>query len=261
MTLILESQVQKATENHKDGDVAVIILFVKNPSFKGCARPFDLEICGKKMWKYVELAVANYELKTTFCTPETDVISCIKPMLNDKTYTLVLFSDTPLISLSTVEDIVAYAKAKQINAINLPRGYIFNTNYLKTIDKIQTPITTQFGTDDFFVVDNPKAFAKVSEIVKNRILDFHMQNGVILHDTASIFIGADCIIESGVEIFENNSIGGKTFVAKGVKLFSGNRIENCIIKESSTLQNCFLSSAKIERESILTNKILSLKDE
>ena len=255
MAVFLEetrTEVEKA--KYTDEDVLVIILLNKNPAFRGNARPFDLEICGKKMWKYVELASSDYEIKTTFCTPESDVIGIVKPMLNNKPYTLVLYSDTPLIKKTTVNEIVAYAKAKGVNAMKLRRGYVFNTEYLRQENMIQGAITNEFGEDDFFIVENPTTFATVCQTMKKRILDFHMQNGVLFHDTQTVFIGVDCIIEGGVEIYENNSIGGKTFIGRGTRLYSGNRIENSIIKESCTIQNSFLQNAKIERDTILNGK-------
>ena len=247
----------------KDNDVLVVILLYKNPAFKGTPRPFDLEICGKKMWKYTELACSDYEIKTTFCTNETDVIAILKPMLNDKKYTLVLYSDTPLLRKSTVDDITSYAKARQINAMKLKRGYIFNTEYLRQIDMVQNTITQDFGTNDFTQIDGPKAFTEVCALMKKRILDFHTQNGVLLHDTQTVFIGVDCIIEAGVEIFENNSIGGKTFIGRGTRLYSGNRIENSIIKENCILENCLLQNTKLERDTnLVQNKqIQNLKGE
>lgn len=239
----------------KDNEVLVVILLYKNPEFKGTPRPFDLEICGKKMWKYVELACNDYEIKTTFATPETDVIAILKPMLNEKEYTLVLYSDTPLIRKKTISDIVNYAKSKQINAMKLERGYIFNTEYLRQTTAIQNTITQKFGIEDFTQINNPKTFTEVCGVVKKRILDFHTQNGVLLHDTQTVFIGVECIIEAGVEIFENNSIGGKTFIGRGSKLYAGNRIENSIIKENCTLENCNLKNTKLERDTkLISNK-------
>lgn len=87
-----------------DSDVQAIILLYKNPNFTGILKPYELQICGKKMWEWVELACSGYSIKTVACTPETDVLSLIKPLLTNKKYTLVLYSDTPLLTNSTIEN-------------------------------------------------------------------------------------------------------------------------------------------------------------
>ena len=46
-------------------DVMVIILLEKNVNFKNFIKPYELPICGKKMWEWLLLATSGYKYKTT----------------------------------------------------------------------------------------------------------------------------------------------------------------------------------------------------
>ena len=96
----VKSQEQKE-QNWLNEDVLVIILLNKNFDFVVSRTPYDIDICGKKMWEWVALSCGDCEIKTTVCTEESDILTLIKPYLNNKKWTFVLYSDTPLFSTST----------------------------------------------------------------------------------------------------------------------------------------------------------------
>lgn len=249
--VLLETEVKMEKITKKDDDVLVIILLYKNPNFKSFFKTYDLEIYGKKMWKYVELACSDYEVKTTICTPEIDLLQTIKPMLTDKQYTVVLFSDTPLIKKSTLNEIVTYAKSKQINFMNLSRGYVFNTEYLKEVDKIQSSLIERFDEEDFLQVFDAKNFEFATQIMKTRILDFHQKNGILIYDIGSTNIDADVIIETGTIIYPNNTILGKSFIGKNSVLKNGNVISSSIIGANSVVVMSYIENQKIDAHSVI----------
>lgn len=240
----VETQTQKV--NVQNESVSVIILLNKNAEFKGVMKPFDLEMSGKKMWKYVELACAGYPIKTTMCTMETDIIKLVKPMLTQSMFTLVLYSDTPLIQASTIKEIIDYAMSYQVNVMTLKRGFLFNTEYLKSVESVQGGLEYFVHENDFLQVKDAAWFEKISSILKNRILDFHLSNGIIIKDKATTFIDADVILESGVIIEPHNVIKGQSFIGKNTQLNPFNVIENSIIKDNCVLNGAYIKNSKIE---------------
>lgn len=238
----LQTILDKKIENN---DVLVIILLYKNPNFVNIAKPYDIELFGKKMWKWVELACAGYEIKTTLFDDNMNLISLIKPMLTDKKYTLVLYSDTPLLTKNTINDIITYATSKMASAVNLPRGYIFETQYLKNIDEVKNSYVEGFNEKDFIVVDNLFLFEKVNSVMKNRILEYHMRSGVIIKDKQTTFIDADCVIESGVVIEPFNTLRGTTFIGANSYLSVGNILTNCSVGKGCYLENVVNEKTKI----------------
>ncbi len=233
-----------------DKDVLVIIMLEKNPAFKGFIKPYELTMCGKKMWEWVALAADGYEVKTTACTCESDILSLIKPLLGEHKTTVVLYCDTPLLQKSTLREIVSFFNAKCMNAMKLTRGYVFDTEYIKNATNIVSTQTQYFNEEDFITVYDLKQLNFVNDILRMRILDFHLHNGVFI-ESNNVFIDADVVIESGVKIFGNNIIKGKSFIGKNCVLEGGNYIENSIISDGCRLVQSHVVSSRISENMIV----------
>lgn len=245
--ILSENLLLKEDEN----DVLVIILLFKNPNFSGILKPYELEVCGKKCWEWVELACSEYSIKTITCTPDTDVFTLIKPLLTNKKYTMVFYSDTPLLTKNTIEEILSYVRTRDINILNLIRGYVFNTEYIKNAEDIKGNLIEKFNKDDFVIAYDLKQFEFVGQVLKRRILDFHLSNGVIITDIDSTLIDADVIIESGCKIEPNNVIKGKTYIGKNCHLESGNIITDSFISDNCILKVSYIFNSKIEKNIIV----------
>lgn len=233
----------------KKNDLSVIIFLYKDPNFDDAfSKPFDLEICGKKMWKWVEMACEGYPVKTTLCTPTSDVLELIKPMLTTSKFTLVLYSDTPLMAVETIRKILNYAKKHNSEFLKLERGFLFNTEFAKTATKIPEVMEKNFDENAFFVVDTLDKFEFVNQILKEHILQYNEDNGVCIMDKRTTFIDADCEIESGVIIYPNNSILGNTYIHKNAVLNSGNIIISSDIGERAILNGAYIKNSKIGKK-------------
>lgn len=226
-------------------DVMVIILLEKNANFKNFIKPYELPICGKKMWEWVLIATSGYKYKTTTCTNESDILSLIKPLLEDQKYTAVLYSDTPLLKKSTFEEIMTHMESRDMNVLKLTRGYVFNTEYIKKATQIQSSQTEYFDEEDFMTAYDLKQLSFITDIMKNRILDYHMKNGTYIENPQSVYIDADVILEAGVRIMPNNSIRGKSIIGKNTLLDFGNIIENSIISEGCIIRQSYVSESRI----------------
>lgn len=226
-------------------DVLVIILLNKNTNFKGTFKPYEIEIFGKKMWEWVALCADECIIKTLPCTEESDILSLIKPMLTDAKYTAVFYSDTPLLTRETFLEILDYIEYRQQNVLKLSRGYVFNTDYIKNASSIVNNQVVYFNEEDFLTCYDYKQLALASEILKSRILDFHLKNGVQIQDLSTTFIDSDVVIESGVIIEANNIIKGQSFIGKNCRLKPFNYIENSIISDGVSLSFSSIIESKI----------------
>lgn len=239
-------------KNEQESDVLAIILLNKNFDFEVSATPYNIEIYGKKMWEWVALCCPNCKIKTIVCTNESDILPLIKPYLGTEKFTAVLYSNTPLLSGATFNDIISYARAKDINVLNLKKGYVFNTEYIKNATSVLGSNVVDFGTKyDFFEVENMQTLGEASDIIRKRILNFHIDNGVNIVDKNSTFIDCDVIIESGTKIFQNNSLLGQTYIGKNCVLEPNN-----IIKDSIISDKCHIKCAYIEQSRISENIIV-----
>ena len=257
METLFENEVLIKTENENKidaskNDILVIILLNKNFDFEVSKTPYDIEMYGKKMWEWVALACQGADIKTIVCTEESEILSLVRPYLGTQKWTVVLYSSTPLLSGVTFNEIMSYVEAKDINVLNLPKGYVFNTEYIKNIDSLLGSNVVSFGKKyDFFEVNSTKDLYEANQILKNRILDFHIANGVNILDKNSTFIDCDVIIESGTTIHQNNTISGQTYIGKNCTLEPNNVIKNSIISD-----NCVVKCSYIDQSRISENMIV-----
>lgn len=235
----------------KKEEVLVIILLYKSDSFKQIKKPFNLEILDKKMVDWVKDSCSNYEVKTILCDKNSNIISLIKPLLNDKKYTVVLYSDTPLLSEETIIESIDFFSLNGMNVLKLPRGWIFKTEYIKTADSISGVQSRIYNESEFKPVFNLKDLSVVADIKKKQIIDKHYKNEVIIIDEKTTYVGADVIIESGTTIYPNNVIKGQTYIGKNCVIESFNYITDSII-----LNNCILKNSNIIRSKITENMVV-----
>ncbi|MFA6860642.1 MAG: hypothetical protein WCR30_04570 [Clostridia bacterium] len=233
--------------------VDTIVLQVRSTSFGNFLKPYEISLLGKKMWEWVAFSAPG-KVQTTTCSPEADILSLIHPFLGSAKYTLVLFSDTPLITSKTVSEIVTYASTRDMNVLRLVRGYVFNTEWAKTASGIASTISQSFNDEEFYTINSCAQIPNVINILKMRVLDHLMNSGVVIFDPASTFIDAETMVESGVQIHANNTIRGKSLICKGTILENGNFIENSIIKENCHICHSLISNEKIEANSNIVCK-------
>ena len=103
---------------------------------------------------------------------------------------------------------------------------------------------------NLLVVDNAKELNYVSNILYNKILNYHIKNGVIIFGQNNIYIDADVEIESGVIIYPNNILKGQSIIEKGVILESGNVIKDSIVS-SGIIKSSYIENSKITNASII----------
>lgn len=202
--------------------------------FKADKHNFDL--CGKTMTDWVRLACVRMQDKVLDEPKEEDFLSTVKNNADGKRIALVLYSDTPLLSQQTILNVLDYFSSHDMNALTLPRGYIFKVEYLKTALEIVSTARKNFAPEEFRIISSAEDISDACEIMWNKIRAFHKQSGVILKGEQTIFIDADVHIESGVIIEPNNMIKGQSVIEENVVLKSGNYIEDTIVKAGSVLQ-------------------------
>lgn len=227
------------------GDMSVIILQVKNAKFENVLKPYDIDICGKKMWEWVALACDGYPTKSIVCADDVNVVAFVKPFLSNTKFTAVFFSDTPLLQKENIEEIFMFARSHDINVLKLTRGFVFNTEYLKGINEISSPQTQFFNEEEFYTCLDFSHIAFVRDVIKSRIINFHMQNGIEIVDPLTTFIDCDVTIENNVKIMPNNFLRGITFVGKNCLIESGNIVENSIISDNCKLIQSFICESRI----------------
>ncbi len=234
-----------------DANYVVLLEDAKQMNVKNGS--YNLDVLGIKMFEYVVKACEETPILIHFDPEKQSVIEAVKPHLKNAEYTFVLFSDTPLITKKNVLNILDFVKNKGLNVCALTRGFVFKTEYLKRVDEIYSPSTYYFEEEDFLVANSFGSLCIVSEMLKNRIVNFHSQNGVYFKDPASLYIEANVSIGGGTEIGSFVSLSGDTTIGEDVKIGNHSELKNA--KVSSGVEICgavldgayVFSGSKIER--------------
>ncbi|MBR1890776.1 MAG: hypothetical protein IJ817_03775 [Clostridia bacterium] len=209
----------------------------------------NFDLCGKKMIDWVLMATAGCQQKV-IDEPE-DLLSSIRSLAENFEFVAVLYSDTPLLSRKTFNDVMNYFSTQRLNVLTLARGYVFKTQYLQNAKMIMSSGITPFGKEDFDVVDSAEKVSHAFDVLNKRILDYHKQNGVVLFGENTIFIDADVEIEEGSVIYPNNTIKGESYIGKNVILESGNYILDTIVCDEAFVCQSYLEKSKIEKGKVV----------
>lgn len=215
-------------------------------SYDKMGKTSGIDILGKTMLDWVSLALSGVETDVADYERHLEMPALVKPHVRPGyDYIVVLFSDTPLITKKTVNAAVDEAYNSGKTVIKMTRGYVFNCAYIMNADKIYTENTFYFDEEDFITAFSYKQVGLITDILKNRILDFHMGQGVHFEDIACTVIGCDVIIDEDVTVGFNNVIRGKTHIKSGARIGNGNVIEDCVIESGAKIEASHLKRSVI----------------
>lgn len=245
--MTMEPQTEIVVDIPNLNKVRVIILKVN--SFMGVEKPYELSIMGRTMLDWVKRASSTFATKEIDYLDGGDLIKTIKPHLQNEDYTVVLYSDTPLLKKKTIDDIVDYAVTKGVSVCKLQRGFVFKTEYIKTAKEVCSCEPNFFDEEDFIVVNNYQNLSVVENILRKRIIQTHLNNGVRIIDTNSVSIDAEVVIRNGTTIYPNNRIFGICLIEENVTLEPNNVIFSSIIGKGSKVICSVIRNAKVPKNS------------
>lgn len=114
---------------------------------------------------------------------------------------------------------------------------------LKDRNKKIGALVTEY--DDTIGVNSRVQLAEAERILRNRINEKHLENGVTLIDPNTTYIGVDVTIEKDTIIYPNNIIEGKTIIGEGCTILQNSRIKDSIIEDGVEIQASVVLESKI----------------
>lgn len=87
--------------------------------------------------------------------------------------------------------------------------------------------------------------SNVEKIMRRRINERHMENGVTIIDPDSTYIGNDVEIERDVIIYPGNVLEGSTVIKSGCMLYPNSRISSSVINENVTIQSSVILDSAV----------------
>ena len=99
--------------------------------------------------------------------------------------------------------------------------------------------------EDTIGVNSRVQLAEAEEILRSRINNMHLENGVTLIDPKTTYIGTDVEIGKDTIIYPNNIIEGKTVIKENCTILQNCRIKDSIIESGVEVQASVVLESKI----------------
>ena len=201
-----------------------VVICKREQEFAG-TKLFELDILGRKSIEWLEKLDENCKI----------VDSVDVKTLKDS---IVLYSDTPLVNQNTLEQSITYMYELGIFNAELPCGYIITSGEgeCKKIDVC---------SEDFVRLTDAKSYAKIISVMKDRINERFMENGVFMKDPNSVYIDDTVTIGRGVIIENNNVLKGNTVISDNVILDVNNELTDTEIGKGTKLTGVIATQAKV----------------
>lgn len=226
----------------------------KNKNFKvlicntRCSKnSFDGKILGLTLTEWLIFSCEDIPYVIADYDKKTNLLEFAKNYITDnEDFTIILLSNTPLITHQTMTQIMEYASVKEINLCKLSVGYVVKNKYLMQASSLMVDSVYAQNTEDFYLVESKAQFAYAQKVLSERINNFHIINGVDIINPQNTYIEPFVDISQNVIIYPNNSLKGKTTIYSGVILKENNVIENSKIGKDSCLSASIITDTILE---------------
>ena len=99
--------------------------------------------------------------------------------------------------------------------------------------------------EEITAVNSKVELAEAEQIMRRRINQKHMENGVTIIDPSSTYIDAQVIIGKDTTIYPGNMLQGKTIIKEECVLYPNNRIADSILQKGVSVQSSVVLESQI----------------
>lgn len=124
-------------------------------------------------------------------------------------------------------------------------GEYYLTDVIKMLSGDYKIVTLCTDFDECLGVNSKAQLAVASEILRARINQKHMENGVIIIDPKTAYIEPTVQIGSDAVIYPNNILEGDTVIEAEAVILQGNRIADSFVGKGATVQSSVLTQASV----------------
>ncbi|MEO8538844.1 MAG: bifunctional UDP-N-acetylglucosamine diphosphorylase/glucosamine-1-phosphate N-acetyltransferase GlmU [bacterium] len=127
-----------------------------------------------------------------------------------------------------------------------PKGEYYLTHLVAAAASAGTPGATSLAdATEILGVDDRVKLAEAEAIMRRRLLERHMLNGVTITDPATTYIDAAASIESDVTILPNCHILGMSAISTGAVIGPGTTLRNATIGDETRVQSSVVEESSI----------------
>lgn len=128
---------------------------------------------------------------------------------------------------------------------NNAAGEYYLTDVIKMLSGEYKISTLCVDGEECLGVNSKVQLAQATKILRKRINEKHMENGVIIIDPDTAYIEDGVKIGADAIIYPNNIFEGNTVIEAGAEILSGNRIADSIIGQGAVIQASVIINARV----------------
>lgn len=105
-----------------------------------------------------------------------------------------------------------------------------------------------YRTDSFeetIGINDRVALSRAEFVMKKRINQFHMQNGVTIVDPNNTYISAEAVIGNDTIVYPGTMITGETVIGEGCEIGPNSEIKNCKIGDETSIRHSVVHDSNI----------------
>lgn len=180
-----------------------------------------------------------------------DIVDIAKKSTFSSKYVMFLTSNMPLLTENDIDRLIEYCLIKRVKACKFWGGAVFESEYIsKTTSVFYDSVYTQ-NEENFYIVENAAQRKHAHEVLRNRIIDFHLGKGVDIKNCKNVVIEKNVVIGTGTTVYGGNTIKGNSAVCKNVILKENNIIVDSLLGDNSCVSSCVVENSKIGRDTIV----------
>ncbi len=154
---------------------------------------------------------------------------------------LIVFDDVyPFLKVETIKRLYDH-KASRLNGTKVIKVDMMDLVDLKDIDFTIVEALKE-ELDD---IDDHHAYHRLWDHYHHLINDYHAENGVIILDPKTTYIGPEVRIEAGAIIENNVTIYGDSYIGANTRIGNGSFIENAQIGKNNVIMSSRITDSKI----------------
>jgi len=184
-------------------EVFVLVLVPRGQEF------LEKNIFGRTVDEWVKQAMLELPSKRVQVGSGDDILTIVKRHGMHHKWTAVIYADMPLVLPECLGEAVSFATTGEHKVVRLPRGWLFDTEYIKDGGEIVPIVFEHANHDHFLSVFNAAQLDRARKLMQHRINIGHMENGVEIEDIDSTFIDATVDIAPTARILPFTKITGK----------------------------------------------------
>ena len=209
-------------------DIFVLILKAENVNY-------ETDICGRTLVQWAEDAASGFAYRKVEIQKNDDIITIVKNTVIDKKYCVVIYADTPLLTRNTLEQAISFVASYGHKAAAMPRGWVFETEFVKKSLNIETVDIPNLDQDDFLVAYSLAQIALISTYQRGRINEKHLNNGIHIADPYNVYIDADVTIGKGTRVGPGVVLRGECKIGKNCRITNFVEIKKSIIGDGTKI--------------------------